>query len=187
VNPVEARPAAGGGGRRPPLAPLFAATGLLAQALAFLTKLLLALVVLLVAWDVFARNLARPVAWSVSLTEYLLIYVTFLPMPALVRAKGHVCADFIRTALPRGLQRTIETGVYVLCIAICTHLGWVALQGVIASVQSGAYDVRTFDMPRWLIYAPMVLGLWLSALEFLRYLLGHDSIYALDVREMEGF
>ncbi|HMA09622.1 MAG TPA: TRAP transporter small permease, partial [Ramlibacter sp.] len=132
-------------------------------------------------------NFTRPVAWSVSLTEYLLIYVTFLPMPALVRGKGHVCADFIRTAMPRGLRRVVETGVYVLCIAICSHLGWVALQGVIASVQTGAYDVRTFDMPRWLIYAPMVLGLWLSALEFLRYLLGHDSIYALDVREMEGF
>ena len=176
-----------GGGRQTPLAPLFAATGLMAQALAFITKLMLGLVVLLVAWDVFSRNFTRPVAWSVSLTEYLLIYVTFLPMPALVRAKGHVCADFIRTAMPRGLRRAVEAGVYVLCIAICSHLGWVALQGVIASVQTGAYDVRTFDMPRWLIYAPMVLGLWLSALEFLRYLLGHDSIYALDVRDMEGF
>ena len=84
-------------------------------------------------------------------------------------------------------RRVVEIGVYLLCIAICAHLGWVALQGAIASVRSGAYDVRTFDMPRWLIYAPMALGLWLSALEFLRYLLGHDSIYALDVREMEGF
>ena len=189
MSPVDDRPppAAGGPERRGRLAPLFAVTGAVGEALAVITKLLLALIVLLVATDVAARNLARPVSWSVSLTEYLLIYVTFLPMPALVRGKGHVCADFIRTAMPRGLRRAVETGVYLLCIAICLHLGWVALQGVIASVQTGAYDVRTFDMPRWLIYAPMVLGLWLSALEFLRYLLGHDSIYAVDVRGMEGF
>jgi TRAP-type C4-dicarboxylate transport system permease small subunit len=187
VSPAPAPVAPPDGDRKTPLAPLFAATGMVAQALAFITKLMLGLVVLLVAWDVFSRNFTRPVAWSVSLTEYLLIYVTFLPMPALVRGKGHVCADFIRTAMPRGLRRVVETGVYILCIAICAHLGWVALQGVIASLRTGAYDVRTFDMPRWLIYAPMVLGLWLSALEFLRYLLGHDSIYALDVREMEGF
>jgi TRAP-type C4-dicarboxylate transport system permease small subunit len=187
VSSPPSSPAPDDAGASRPLAPLFVATGAVAQALAFLTKLMLGLVVLLVAWDVFSRNFARPVAWSVSLTEYLLIYVTFLPMPALVRGKGHVCADFIRTAMPRGLRRVVETGVYLLCIAICTHLGWVALQGVVSSVQTGAYDVRTFDMPRWLIYAPMVLGLWLSALEFLRYLLGHDSIYALDVREMEGF
>ena len=38
--------------------------------------------------------------------------------------------------------------------------------------------MRTFDMPKWLIYLPMALGLWLSAVELLRYLLGLDSMYA---------
>ena len=166
---------------------LFDASGRIARALAVATKLLLAAVVLLVAADVAARNLARPIAWSVSLTEYLLVYIAFLPMPALVRGKGHVCADFIRTALPAALRRPIETAVYLLCLCICAYLGWIALAGAVTSFASGAYDVRSFDMPRWLIYAPMALGLWLSALEFLRYLLGRDSIYALDAREMEGF
>ena len=75
----------------------------------------------------------------------------------------------------------------MLCLAICLYLGWIALGSAFTSLKSGAYEVRTFDMPRWLIFAPMVVGLWLSALEFLRYLLGRDSIYAVDVREMEGF
>ena len=166
---------------------LFDASGRIARALAVATKLLLAAVVLLVAADVAARNLARPIAWSVSLTEYLLVYIAFLPMPALVRGKGHVCADFFRTALPAGLRRPSETAVYLLCLGICAYLGWIALAHAVTSFASGAYDVRSFDMPRWLIYAPMALGLWLSALEFLRYLLGRDSIYALDAREMEGF
>ncbi len=166
---------------------LFDASGRIAQALAVVTKLLLAAIVLLVAADVAARNLARPISWSVSLTEYLLIYIAFLPMPALVRAKGHVCADFIRSSLPRALRRTAETGVYLLCLALCAYLGWIALSATLATWRDGAYDVRTFDMPRWLIYAPMTLGLWLSAFEFLRYLLGRDSIYAIDAREMEGF
>jgi TRAP-type C4-dicarboxylate transport system permease small subunit len=108
-------------------------------------------------------------------------------MPALVRSKGHVCADFIRTALPPSIQRAIEIAVYVLCLVTCVYLGSIAAGSVLTTLRSGAYDVRTFDVPRWLIYAPMVLGLWLSALEFLRYLLGRDSIYALDVSEMEGF
>jgi TRAP-type C4-dicarboxylate transport system permease small subunit len=166
---------------------LFDASGRIAQALVVITKLLLAAIVLLVCADVAARNLARPLVWSVSLTEYLLVYITFLPMPALVRGKGHVCADFIRTTLPQRLRQVIERGVYVLCLAICLYLGWIALGSAFTSLKSGAYEVRTFDMPRWLIFAPMVVGLWLSALEFLRYLLGRDSIYAVDVREMEGF
>ena len=170
-----------------PIDRLFDASGRIAQALVVITKLLLAAIVLLVCADVTARNLARPLVWSVSLTEYLLVYITFLPMPALVRGKGHVCADFIRTTLPQWLRQGIERIVYVLCLAICLYLGWIALGSALTSLKSGAYEVRTFDMPRWLIFAPMVVGLWLSALEFLRYLLGRDSIYAVDVREMEGF
>lgn len=166
---------------------LFDASGRIAQALAVLTKLLLAAIVLLVCADVAARNLARPLAWGVSLTEYLLVYIAFLPMPALVRAKGHVCADFIRLALPPRLRSMTERGVYVLCLAICLYLGWIAFGSGLASLKTGSYEVRTFDMPRWLIFAPMVVGLWLSALEFLRYLVGRDSIYAIDAREMEGF
>lgn len=166
---------------------LFDASGRIAHALAVLTKLLLASIVLLVCADVAARNFGRPLAWGVSLTEYLLIYIAFLPMPALVRAKGHVCADFFRGALPQPVQRVVERGVYVLCIAICLYLGAYALDNAITSLKAGAYEVRTFDMPRWLIFAPMVIGLWLSAIEFVRYLVGRDSIYAVEARDMEGF
>ena len=171
----------------PPIDRLFDASGRIAQALAVLTKLLLAGIVLLVCADVAARNFGRPLAWGVSLTEYLLVYIAFLPMPALVRGKGHVCADFVRTALPRSLRQVIERGVYVLCLALCVYLGWIALGSAFTSLKSGAYEVRTFDMPRWLIFAPMAVGLWLSAIEFLRYLVGRDSIYAMDAHKMEGF
>ncbi len=166
---------------------LFDVSGRIAQALAVLTKLLLAAIVLLVCADVAARNFARPLVWGVSLTEYLLIYIAFLPMPALVRAKGHVCADFFRLALPEPVQRVVERGVYLLCLAICLYLGWYAFSSALTSLKTGAYEVRSFDMPRWLIFAPMVVGLWLSAIEFLRYLVGRDSIYAIDARDMEGF
>jgi len=115
------------------------------------------------------------------------VYIAFLPMPALVRGKGHVCADFVRTSLPAAVRRPMERGVYLLCLAICAYLGWIASSHAASAFASGAYDVRSFDVPRWLIYAPMALGLWLSAFEFLRYLLGRDSIYAIDAREMEGF
>lgn len=166
---------------------LFVASERISQLLLVISKLLLALIVVLVAADVVARNLARSLVWSVSFTEYLMIYMAFLPMPGLVRGKGHVCADFIRTSLPRAVRRIVERVVYVLCIAICLYLGWVGFESLLTSLRSGAYDVRTFDMPRWLIYLPMVIGMGLSAIEFLRYLVGSDSIYAVDVIEMEGF
>lgn len=166
---------------------IFRVSGWLAHALAILTKLILGLIVVLVVGDVAMRNLARPIAWAASLTEYLLIYVAFLPAPALVRSKGHVCADFLRSALPPAAKRFAERTVYLLCIALCMFLGTLACQSMLESLRTGSYDVRTFDMPKWAIFLPMVIGFWLSAIEFLRFLTGRDSIYAVDMRDVEGF
>lgn len=166
---------------------IFRGSGWLAHALATLTKLILGLIVILVVGDVAMRNFARPIAWAASLTEYLLIYVAFLPAPALVRMKGHVCADFLRTALPKNVQAIAEKLVYLLCIALSLFLGALAFQAMIESFRTGSYDVRTFDMPKWAIFLPMVVGFWLSAVEFMRFLVGRDSIYAIDVRDVEGF
>lgn len=77
--------------------------------------------------------------------------------------------------------------MYALCVAICVYLGTVAGASLVETARSGAFEMRTFDMPRWLIYLPMVIGLWLSALEFLRYLLGADSLYDTDPTQLEGF
>lgn len=166
---------------------LFAASGRVAGALAALSMGMLALIVLLVSADVLARNLGYSLVWGASLTEYLLVYAAFLPMPALVRGKGHVCADFLRRGLPAPARRAVERVVYAGCVAICVYLGAIALGSLVETMRSGAYEVRTFDMPRWLIYLPIAIGLWLSALEFLRYLLGHDSLYDADPAAAEGF
>jgi len=166
---------------------VFKWSGRLSGALAALTKILLALVVILVVVDITLRNVSRPLAWSTSVVEYILIYVAFLSAPALVRGKGHVCADFLRSAIPAGPRRIIEKLVYAVCIALCLYLGALACTSALDSLRSGSYDVRTFDLPKWVIFLPMMLGLWLSALEFLRYLLGHDSIYAVAPTEIEGF
>jgi len=165
---------------------LFDWSGRLSAFLALLAKLVVGLIVVLVAADVLARNVSRSLVWSVSLVEYLMIYMTFLAMPALVRAKAHVCADFIRMSLPPGLQSVVEKLVYVLCLALSAYLALVATRVFIETWQNGSYDVRNFDMPRWLIFLPMVLGLWLSCIEFLRYLLGRDSIYAIAAADRES-
>ena len=129
----------------------------------------------------------RPLTWATSVAEYLLLYAAFLPMPALVRGKGHVFVEFMRQPMAPAARRVCEVAVYLVCIAICAYLGWVATAHGVEALKTGAYETRTFDMPRWLVFLPMALGFWLSVLEWLRYLLGHDSLYNIDPLSMEGF
>ena len=167
---------------------VFDAVGLVGQWLAWSAMSLLGLLVLLVTLDVVMRNIGfKPLAWIPDAAEYILLYAAFLPAGALVRSKGHVFVEFIREALPAGAKRLLERGVYLACAVICAYLAWVASVHFFAVIRSGAYDTRAFDMPRWLVFLPMALGLWLASLEWLRFLCGHDSMYVIDPLKMDGY
>ena len=55
------------------------------------------------------------------------------------------------------------------------YYGLVEMVGAIASQE---IDIRSIDMPKWILYAPFPLGFTLVAVEFLRYLLGFDTYYS---------
>ena len=166
----------------------FAILGRLGHALSRLTMLLLALLVIVVVADVVVRTLGlRPLAWASSTAEYILLYAAFLPMPALVRNKGHVFVEFLRAPMTAPLRRVCAVLVYAVCVAICAYLGWVAATSGIAAWREGSYETRTFDMPKWLVYLPIATGFLLSAFEWLRFLLGSDSLYDVDPLTREGY
>lgn len=166
---------------------VFALSGRLSHALAQCAKLVLGAIILVVISDVVLRNLGlRPLSWSISAAEYGLLYAAFLPMPWLVRIKGHVFVEFFRQPLPPRGKALLERAVYIACIGLCLYLCWHASLLLIDAVRTGAYETRTFDMPKWAVFLPVALSFLLSAIEWTRYLLGKDSLYDLDPLEQEG-
>lgn len=166
---------------------LFDLTARLTEGLAALAKVLIGVMILVVIADVAFRNLGlRPLSWAISVSEYILLYSAFLPMPWLVHKKGHVFVEFLRNAFPPAGRRVLEKLVYLTCVILCLYLGGYALSSFLGAVSSGDYETRSFDMPKWGVFLPMVVAFFLSALEWLRYLMGYDTLYNLDPLEVEG-
>lgn len=166
---------------------LFDLSGRLCELLASLAKVLICLMIIIVVADVAVRNLGlRPLAWGVSASEYILLYAAFLPMPWLVRIKGHVFVEFLRNALPPSGRLVLEKLVYLGCVLLCVYLGIIALTSFVEAIGSGDYETRSFDMPKWAVFLPIMIGFWMSALEWMRYLLGQDTLYNIDPLEVEG-
>lgn len=154
---------------------------------ASLAKALIGLSILLVIADVTVRNMGmRTMTWAISATEYSLLYITFLSMPWLVRTRGHVFVVFLRSLVSPSAQRVLELGVYLLCLILSVYLGWVALGSLSSALATGSFESRTFDMPKWLILLPIMIGFFLSALEWLAYLLTPASLYTVSVEDLEG-
>ncbi len=152
--------------------------GWIVSGLALLSGVTLALFTVGICADVVVRSLGfQPPAYTVSLVEYGLLYVTMLSAPWLLRQKGHVYVDMVTRALPPAVRRANELLVYILAAGVCFVLAYAAFDLARDAYVRGDLDTRDFDMPRWLIFSPISLCFLLLALEFLRFLFGNESLY----------
>lgn len=147
--------------------------------LAALGAMVLALVFVGIVLDVSLRTAGfQPIQWYSAVAEYSLLFVTMLGAPWLVRIKGHVVVQSLTLALPRWLRIVVEKLAYLLCIALSLMFAWYGGEKAIQAFVSGEVDLRSIDMPRWILYALFPLGFGLISIEFLRYLIGIDTYYA---------
>jgi TRAP-type C4-dicarboxylate transport system permease small subunit len=79
----------------------------------------------------------------------------------------------------------METGVdpssVIVSLGVCQY----SLRLLMTAIAEGQFDTRAVDTPLWALYAPIPLCFLLVAIEFLRFLLGYDTMYGSrsDVRE----
>ncbi len=110
-----------------------------------------------------------------ALTEYSMLFIGTLAAPWLLREKGHVCIEFVRTRLgPRG-QKAIAKFAYALGLVV-------SLIVVVFSVQAmqtnwGEWELRAFKVYKQWLIAPIGVSFLLLAVGFFRLLLGRGTIY----------
>ena len=139
---------------------------------------LVALIFAAIFIDVTVHALGfQPPIWAASATEYAMLYLTMLAAPWLIRQKAHIVIDVVRTQVSEDMRRVLERIVYVIAIVACVIFTYYGADLTIATYGRGELDIRSFDMPRWLLYAPMPVGFLFMGIEFTRLLFGNDSLY----------
>ena len=143
-------------------------------------------VFLVIVMDVLVRT-AGLQTWQASsvIAEYGLLWFTMLAAPWLARNKAHVFIDAITQLLPAAVQQVLAKLVYLTCVVFSLVVFYYSLRLMIDSIAEDQIDVRAVDMPLWTLLAPIPLCFLLVAIEFLRFLLGFDSMYGsrTDVKE----
>lgn len=147
--------------------------------LAILGGMMLALIFVGIVADVTIRTVGyNSIQWYSAIAEYCLLFSTMCGAPWLVRLKGHVVVESLTMVMPPLLRMIVAKLVYVLCILLSllfVYYGWIEM---VAAFAAGELDLRSIDMPKWLLFVPFPLGFSLVAIEFGRYLIGLDSYYA---------
>jgi TRAP-type C4-dicarboxylate transport system permease small subunit len=160
------------------LTPISRAYDAVLYGMAWLAGALMVAMMAMIVADVVLRNLGyQSSAHFFTFTEYFLLLIPLLGAPWLVREKGHIYIEVLITALPPALQRRLVFAVVVACFAVAGILAWYGGAITLQDFAANEKDVRSFDMPRWMLMASMPLSFGIMAIEFLRLLLRRESPY----------
>ena len=144
------------------------------------------LIFFLITTDVFIRLAGiQPSTYTLGVVEYCLLWFTMLGAPWLVRMKGHVFVDSLVQLLPPPAQRVLAKLVYLICICGSLLFVYFSFDLTLDAILSGEMDIRGEPQPLWLLLVPIPVSFLMLAVEFLRYLIGVDTMYTsrTEVRE----
>src|SRR5213595_790045 len=158
------------------LTPIVRAYDAVLYGMAIAAGFLMAAMMVVICLDVVLRNLGyQSSSHFFSFTEYALLAVPCLGAPWLVREKGHIYVEMFLTSLPPAPRTVAIRIVGVLCVVTCAVLAWYGGVITLNDFLHAERDVRSFDMPRWIVVGLIPLSFAMMALEFLRFFLRGEN------------
>lgn len=141
----------------------------LIEALAFLSALVLGAMAVWVTYEVIARKLFRaPTIWAVDLSEYTLVWTTFLAAPWVLRCGGHVTIDLVVDTLAPVARRRLDVAMSSLGAVICAVYAWNTAASVIEFYERELIIRHLWEVPQYIPYIAIPVGTALLTIEFIR-------------------
>jgi C4-dicarboxylate transporter DctQ subunit len=139
--------------------------------MAWCAGFLIAAMMVVITVDVVVRNLGyQSSGHFFTFTEYALLIVPCLGAPWLVREKGHVYVEILLMHLRPRQRAALRMVIGVICVAVCAVLAWYGCEVALRDYMQNEKDVRSLDMPRWMIVGFIPLSFAMMAVEFLRFM-----------------
>lgn len=120
-----------------------------------------------ITYDVITRSLfgfASP--WAFDLSEYSLVWITFLGAPWVLLQDRHVRIELLVEALPVTAQRILGILVCLVAICICAILAWRTGVAALQYYENNVMMARIWRIPRILPYFVIPLGSALLSIVF---------------------
>tara|TARA_Y100000588_G_scaffold187105_1_gene201207 strand:+ start:3381 stop:3893 length:513 start_codon:yes stop_codon:yes gene_type:complete len=152
----------------------------IASVIIFISFVLIVLDVALIMFGYSGREA------TMGLVEYGLLWFTMLAAPWLARIKGHVYIDALTEFFNPAVQQVAAKLAYSVAIAGASISGWFSVDLWWEAYSTEMIDERGVELMQWWLYAPMPIGFFLVAIEFLRYLIGIDDMYGSRTEVKEG-
>lgn len=143
-----------------------------------LAGIYLIVIMLGIVFQASARSLGYSGSSHVfTFTEFGLLYIAMAAAPWLVRSRGHVYIEILTAAVPDAIRPGLSRFVTFLCLLVCLIVVWYGTETTYTAWQRGDADMRSIDMPRWLLLISIPISFALMAIEFARFTFGREVMH----------
>ncbi len=142
--------------------------------MAMLAIAVLVAVTLCVCLEVVMRyGFNAPQIWVIELSEYALLYITFLGAAWVLHQGGHVRVDIFYNMASPQLRRVFGTISASLGLAIAALLCGFGANATWTAYARGMFKATLLEFPTWIVLLAIPVGSLMLAIRFLRQLIGH--------------
>ena len=135
---------------------------------AFGAVLILAMA-LIIGYDVLMRRVFdSPTIWALDVTEYALLYVTFLAAPIVLRREGHVRMTAISEILRPTPRKVLYIGGMIAASIASGILAWQSLFTLLDQIERSSSILGGIRVPQPLVFWIIPFGFFLLSLQSMR-------------------
>ena len=140
---------------------------------------LMAAMMVVITLDVILRNLGyQSSAHFFTFTEYALLIVPCMGAPWLAREKGHIYVEILLMSMSVRMRARFTMLIGLICVAVCLVIAWYGFDVALRDYLQNEKDVRSLDMPRWMVVGWIPLSFLMMAVEFARFLWRREDFLA---------
>ena len=142
--------------------------------LAYLAGVCLILIVLLIGAEVMTRLLlGRSLLWVIELSEFSLLYLTFLGTAWVLRRGGHVRLDLVLNRLNPRAQSLLNVVTFSVGAIVCLVVAWYSTEITWDMFQRSVSRLTILRFPMAPLLAIISVGFFLLFIQFLRGAYGY--------------
>ena len=110
----------------------------------------------------------RPQIWAVEVTEYAMLYITFLGAAWLLREEGHVRLDILFMFLKPRSQALLNSITSILGVIVCSVLVFFGIWSTWLHYQKGLTTFSAMELLKWPFLIVIPFGSLFLLIQFIR-------------------
>ncbi len=141
---------------------------------AIIAAIILVFSMLIVSVEVAMRFFFnRPIVWVVEITEFGLLFITFLSAAWIMKHDGHVRMDIFLHRLSPHAQTLVNFCTSIISAIVCIIIVWYSSQATWIHYQKGTYIPSFLNIPNVFVLWVIPAGMFLLFIQFINNVFNH--------------